>query len=307
MIHLITKGGLGNQMFEYAFALRMRHAYNDESICINSLYHLIAGDKRKVSLQHFKLSEKTRFLPIISAFIILLHLFLTIVRSCGVSSFIRILRAKLLTSKADEAKLRTHDAYCAAGIYVLPEITPHSSWIKHAYGNFQDKNIINGIENELRSHFTVVQPPSEANKRQLEEIQKETAVCVHVRRGDYLHPQYAQLQVCNEQYYTEAIRQARLLIKNPVFYIFSTGHEDIEWIRQNYHFDADVRYVDLDNPDYEELRLMTACQHFIISNSTFSWWAAVLSNASPDKKVWCPSIWIKGSSVSLALDSWNLI
>ena len=65
-------------------------------------------------------------------------------------------------------------------------------------------------------------------------------------------------------------------IENPVFYIFSTGARDIEYIKKNYSFKYLVKYINLDNPDYEELRLMTMCKHFILSNSSFSWWAQYL-------------------------------
>lgn len=307
MIHLITKGGLGNQMFEYAYAIKMQKEYNDKSICINGIYHQLAKDKRHVALQHFRLSENVYFLPQCKAILLILHLLLTILQACGIKRFFEILKARLLTHADDENQLRRQGAYCASGIFSYPQLEPCTSRIKHAYGNFQHKSSVQGIEHILQQHFTVRTQPGAANKALLDEIKSTNSVCVHVRRGDYLLPQYAQLQVCNEAYYTEAIRQARLELDNPVFYVFSTGHDDIEWVRQNYHLGDNVRYVDLDNPDYEELRLMYTCKHFIISNSTFSWWAAVLSHESPEKKVWCPSVWIKGSEVSLAQDSWILI
>lgn len=69
------------------------------------------------------------------------------------------------------------------------------------------------------------------------------------------------------------------------FFVFSNTRKDLEWIKENYHFydksgNRPLRmvYVDLNNPDYEELRLMYSCKHFIISNSTFSWWGAYLGS-----------------------------
>ncbi len=68
-------------------------------------------------------------------------------------------------------------------------------------------------------------------------------------------------------------------------------------IKNNYNFKNDfqqkeinLKYVDLNNPDYEELRLMYSCKHFIISNSTFSWWGAYLSTNSK-KIVIAPERW----------------
>ena len=144
----------------------------------------------------------------------------------------------------------------------------------------------------LREEFEVITPPSTENQEILREIISRNAVCVHIRRGDYLNEKWKALQVCDFKYYNEAINQAKKELTDPVFYVFSTSHDDIEWIKANYHFDADIHYVDLNNPDYEEFRLMKNCKHFIISNSTFSWWAAFLSN-NQSKVVWTPSIWRK--------------
>ena len=80
-------------------------------------------------------------------------------------------------------------------------------------------------------------------------------------------------------------------VENPVFYVFSNSSDDINWIKENYDFsDYNVEYVDLNNPDYEELRLMYSCKHFIISNSTFSWWAQYLCE-NENKIVIAPSEW----------------
>ena len=82
----------------------------------------------------------------------------------------------------------------------------------------------------------------------------------------------------------------------------------IEWIKAHYQFKGDIRYVDLNNVDYGELYLMMACKHFIISNSTFSWWAAFLGGLPEgEKRVWAPKPWFAGTSVEMYLPSWTVI
>ena len=76
-------------------------------------------------------------------------------------------------------------------------------------------------------------------------------------------------------------------VKNAKFYIFS---DDINWVKNNIDFGCDVTFVEGNNPNYEELRLMYTCKHFIISNSSFSWWAQHISS-NPKKVVIAPNKW----------------
>lgn len=304
MIHVLTKGGLGNQMFEYAYALQLQKALDHQNIVINGIFHRYAIDKRHVSLQYLSIPQKDIILPPLYSLYYLFIFFVRLLSACGFRLFFSFIKHKLHIASEHQSLLHKHGIYCPANIYDVPPIhlAQHKYW--HLYGNFQSPTIIAGIENILREHFKVSTPPSPANADLIHQIRSNNSVCLHIRRGDYLLPIYKQLQVCDINYYTKAIQQAKNLLRYPKFYVFSTGHNDIKWIKTHYHFDADIQYVDLDNPDYEEFRLMSLCKHFIISNSTFSWWAAVLSQETAEKRVWCPKTWLKDSSVNMALDSW---
>lgn len=105
---------------------------------------------------------------------------------------------------------------------------------------------------------------------------------IHVRRGDYLklgryHP------VCGMDYYLAAIDR---FDRDTTFLVFS---DDIEWCRSQFIGDRFV-FIENDN-DIDDLYLMSLCQHQIIANSTFSWWAAWL-NENPNKMVVAPEIWL---------------
>ena len=66
--------------------------------------------------------------------------------------------------------------------------------------------------------------------------------------------------------------------------------DDIEWVKNNIYTGCVTYYEDGTDPVWEKLRLMSACKHFVVSNSTFSWWAQYLSE-NEKKIVISPSEW----------------
>lgn len=305
MIHMMTRGGLGNQMFQYALALQIQKVNESKEIWINGELHPLSIDKREQSLYHFALTPDAKVCPRWRALWLICCFVVRMLRAVGLKGVIELVRVRRLCNAELLPNLLNKGLYYTADPYSMPVIKPVSN-PKHIYAYAQSPEVLKGIESELRNAFKVKTEPSAQNQRVLDEIRACNAVCLHIRRGDYsLYPQY---QVCDAAYYSNAVKQACKMLHEPVFYIFSNKQEDIDWIKANYHFDANVRYVELDNPDYEELRLMQSCRHFIISNSTFSWWAAVLSErAGTDKKVWAPKKWFNGSDVKMTLDSWMLL
>lgn len=302
MINLITRGGLGNQMFQYALALQIQKV-NEGTIRINGSLHPHSIDKRKQSLYHFALGKDVKICSKAGGYFLIARFLLGVLRVTGVKMLIDLFAGTV------RAQPETKGNFWPPGCTIppsMPEVRKRRE-SNHIYAYCQSPAVLEGIEDELREQFSIKDEPGAANREMLSEISACNAVCVHIRRGDYLlYPQY---MVCDEEYYKKAIAQASAELENPVFYIFSNCHEDIEWIKANYHFNANIRYVDLDNPDYEELRLMTACKHFIICNSTFSWWAAALGNAAgANKRVWAPALWFKGAeNVDIALKDWPLL
>ena len=156
----------------------------------------------------------------------------------------------------------------------------HGYWQKHEY--------YEAIAPELAREFTVKTEPNAANADLLERIRASSeAVCVHVRRGDYLNCPHHH--VCSPDYYRAAFRHLREALTGPVFFVFS---DDLPWARNHLSPPGETHYVDVNGPSqgHEDMRLMRACSHFVIANSTFSWWPAWLADA-PGKIVIAPKAW----------------
>jgi hypothetical protein len=110
-----------------------------------------------------------------------------------------------------------------------------------------------------------------------------------VRRGDYLLPAHFRHHgLCSADYYRRAMRLMRERVDRPRFFVFS---DDWPWCREHLA-DADTTVVDANEPEagQDELRLMAACRHHVIANSSLSWWAGWLA-ASAGQVVVAPTPW----------------
>ena len=146
--------------------------------------------------------------------------------------------------------------------------------------------------------FTPKQPPRSENEALYNIINSTNSICVSIRRGDYLYDEFkSKFFVCDKSYFDHAIKMANELISNPVFIFFS---DDIEWVKENIKIDAPSYYESGNDPVWEKLRLMYSCKHFIISNSTFSWWAQYLSRNTNNKIVISPDHWFNVKNAPLS-------
>lgn len=136
------------------------------------------------------------------------------------------------------------------------------------------------------------------------EMSECNSVSIHVRRGDYLDVanQGVYDQICNEEYYRRAIDLVNTKVENAKFFLFS---DDIEWTKMNVWREG-MRIVDwnTDTRSWEDMYLMKQCKHHIIANSTFSWWGAWLGNYN-EKIVVAPSRWFfNNDCIETICDDW---
>jgi hypothetical protein len=153
-------------------------------------------------------------------------------------------------------------------------------------GYWQSEKYFHNIAPLLRDELTRPEPVDEVNKNVLDEIGSVMAVSLHIRRGDYVsNPKTTKVHgLCSLDYYLEAAKYvADRVDEPPTFFVFS---DDAEWTQENLKLPFTMRFVshNSDGDPSSDLRLMSACRHHVIANSSFSWWGAWL-NPSPDKVV----------------------
>ncbi|ACT47940.1 alpha-1,2-fucosyltransferase [Methylotenera mobilis] len=164
-------------------------------------------------------------------------------------------------------------------------------------GYWQCERYFIDFDKQIRQDFSFKFAPDALNQRYLELIDSVNAVSVHIRRGDYVSNSTTNEihGVCDLDYYQRAAEfmRARIGPENLHFFVFS---DDTDWVKENISFGSDTTFISHNDAakNYEDMRLMSACKHHIIANSSFSWWAAWL-NPSKQKVVIAPRQWFKST------------
>jgi hypothetical protein len=167
--------------------------------------------------------------------------------------------------------------------------TPDNSYTD---GFWQSDLYFKDIEPIIRSDFSLKMPLSAHAKGIEQQIKSSNAVSIHVRRGDYLK-QTQTYVICDVDYYNRAFSRIRKSIYEPTIFIFSN---DAPWVKKQLKFDVPVVVVE-GTEAHEDMHLMSCCKHNISSNSTFGWWGAWL-NPSKDKIVILPERWLTDASIN---------
>jgi hypothetical protein len=296
MIKVDIFAGLGNQLFEYAYARALSLEYN-EPIVINTetliwlLINLRLPGTEKCygyQLKYFNITPCVMQNPVIG--------FLESINPALHVCLHRPIRPDMENFKKMSALFLK---VTAKGKYYFADIAtnryyPHcrtNKKTKHVHGIWQSEKYFANYSETIRKELRVITPISEKNQIMIKEMQSCNSVAIHFRLGEYVENKTNRelVHICTEEYYKRGMCYIAEHTLNPVFYIFSN---DIQWIKNNIKFDYPVKFVDNNNPGYEDLRLMYNCRHFIIANSTFSWWGSYLSD-NKDKIVVAPSYWIR--------------
>ncbi len=235
-------GGLGNQLFQYAFG----KAFGEVNNCkvVYDSFSYFYDKKRKYELDKFEITNHKR--PLLWEVI-----------------FYNI----LFYLKNGPERFFVHEI--KAFIYQNLEKENNK---KYYLGYWHNIKYFNSIKKELRREFSI-KKMSEKTNSLYQQIKSNTeTVSVHVRRGDYLGNAGYVLQ--GMDYYSRAIEKVREKKRDFIFYVFS---DDIEWCKKNFDNSRyDFIFVE-GGTTAEDFMLMRACHNHIISNSTYSWWPAYLA------------------------------
>ena len=162
-------------------------------------------------------------------------------------------------------------------------------------GYWQSEKYFQSHASAISVDFTFALPLTDKNVELAKQISEVQAVSLHVRRGDYINniKTNAAHGVCSIEYYQAAIQCISNRVERPYFFIFS---DDIAWVKDNLTMEMPCQYIDHNQgaSSFNDMHLMSLCQHHIIANSSFSWWGAWL-NPNPDKIVIAPKRWFTNS------------
>ena len=262
---IITKiqGGIGNQLFQYAAGKQLAISNNTELHLDTSWYDSIDPKYRKFELEKFNISAKIASKNESSKF-----------KYSFLNRWKMIIQGKHrweekhfhFDSKRQRAKNNTYLS-----------------------GYWQSEKYFARITDILKKEFTLKKPLPKELDSLLVSIRTSNSVSVHIRRGDYLSPQFHGIYTsCDSEYYKSALSFIKTSVDSPRFFIFS---DDIMWAKTLY-FPENTTFItsDFGLQNYEELVIMSECKHNITANSTFSWWGAWL-NKNPQKIVITPEKW----------------
>lgn len=282
MIIVKLMGGLGNQMFQYAFGKYLAIKNNTELKLDTSFLLDRSPKKEHFVYRDYDLSIFNIDVPFATEEEVISYTKRTS------NPFLEKILTKVLGTK----KSYTKDME-------LHFLAKHLNAPKDSYleGYWQSEKYFEEISDILKQNDFSFKTPLMSNSKELnQKIEAANAVCINVRRGDFVTNSFHGAM--GVDYYAQAEKILLDKYSDVEFFVFS---DEIDWCKENLKFDVPTTYVSHEYAgkkfqDY--LRLMAACKHFIIPNSSFAWWAVWLCS-NDDKMVIAPKKWINDPNNSM--------
>lgn len=275
MINVIIQGGFGNQLFQYSMGYALTKRLN-RKLCLDvSFFDYIAKSGSKCAVRVNNLNRLNLNEP---HFISKPSTFKMVVFG---AKFHKTWMSRLLGFKQpviweDVVNCRIYQSKLIEKSERKENVTLYGFWQNTKY--FDD--YIADLKRQFIPNYELADSVI-AIKEKIE--QSRASVGIHVRRGDFVGLGWAE----DAHYYIRAIDIIKELIGDCSFFIVS---DDKVWAKEHFSKVQNAEVVDIQTPtcDIDEFFLLSLCQHQIISESTFGWWAAYL-NTNPDRKIIIPS------------------
>ncbi len=273
MIVVRIKGGLGNQLFQYASAYSISRRLKQKLLIDNSFFssQTLRGYKLQyLNIENKEISEKK-------------DIFVAIYKNKFINKFMRIVGFSNLPISNGTYFLETK-------LELMDDFFSPSKDNLYLDGYFQSEGYFKEYRDDFIKQFSPNYTLEDEYLDELSKINNCESIAVHVRRGDFLKAQYDFTPfhyLLDESYYYNAIGYINNHIENPTFFWFS---DDVEWVKSKFGERNNYQFVSLHtkHPDIDEMMLMKNCKHVVGANSTFSWWASWL-NENENAMHICPS------------------
>jgi len=279
MVTVLLRGGLGNQMFQYAAGLAVARKKKVplvlDTTFLNDRFPRKQFTYRTYDLHVFDLAPRFTALSKISTALPVPGVWLGI--DLALVKIKEVLGMQRLIPEGGKKNFDREVAR-ADGEVAL-------------WGFWQSEEYFKEIKDEVAQAFRFREPLRGEAVRIGEKIRRTASVSLHVRRKDYLLPKYQKVYGATDlSYYERAARYIGERVSNPTFFVFS---DDVAWCREYIRPPFPTIYLDdaTAGPKASyHLQLMASCEHNIITNSSFSWWGAWL-NGNAKKIVIAPQVW----------------
>lgn len=273
MIYVEIRGNLGNQLFIYAMARKLQ-IQTGQKICLNLSTLERYFPQYKFSLPEFiQLSDECvieeKKLPFwINEYSIPMKIGKKIL-------------SKLPNINKRLSKLVFH-IFSKRGVYIWREETyielPLDEKSDYYLSGFwQSEKFFPNMRGVLRDELLSKAVVSDHNRILYNMIKEPDSICVSIRRGDYVsNPKIRKVyDVCDTNYFYDGVMK---IIKNHPKAKVICFSDDIDWVKNNIDFGVQTFYESGKDSLSEKILLMSSCQHFVLANSSFCWWAEYLSD-----------------------------